>query len=474
MGNLSSARTSRRTFVRRAEGETGEETCFFELLHPSLRSGNQRTFVLFHPSLRSGKRIQLSPDDYLAKIVLVMVWGSRVAVFLFFFLFPFFIQAADSVVINEIAWTGTTNSANDEWIELYNNTGNSINLDGWQLVAQDGTPKIKLSGVIPANGFYLLERTDDNTVPAISADKIYTGALGNNGENLELYDASGNLIDSANCASGWFAGDNKTKQTMERKNFQLVGSDPNNWQTSQNPGGTPKGKNSLIGQTELQPKTKPDETAVDVKHQQLVQQPITHPSGIVINEILPSPEGPDDLEEWIEISNQNQFEVDLSGWKIKDSAGAVTTFTVPAGTKISALGFLVINRPTTKIVLNNDGDEISLIQPDNKIIETISYSKAPLGQSYGRFDSEWFWTPQSTPGTDNVIPQKVSENKKTEPSESASKENEDFLHKKELAAIGKQVTKNNYFVFLIALAIAIFSAIIILILKRKVKGSRST
>jgi len=29
-----------RTFVRRAEGETGEETCFFDLLHPSLRSVN--------------------------------------------------------------------------------------------------------------------------------------------------------------------------------------------------------------------------------------------------------------------------------------------------------------------------------------------------------------------------------------------------------------------------------------------------
>ena len=214
----------------------------------------QRTFVLFHPSLRSGKRIQLSPDDYLAKILLVMVWGSRVAVFLFFFLFPFFIQAADSVVINEIAWMGTLNSANDEWVELYNNTGNSINLDGWQLVAQDGTPKIKLSGVFPANGFYLLERTDDNAVPKISADKIYTGALGNNGENLELYDASGNLIDSINCTSGWFGGDNKTKKTMERKNSQSPGSHPANWQTSQNPGGTPKAKNSVPTPKEQLPK----------------------------------------------------------------------------------------------------------------------------------------------------------------------------------------------------------------------------
>ena len=430
---------------------------------------SRRTFVLLHPSLRSGKRIQLSPDDYLAKILLVMVWGSRVAVFLFFFLFPFFIKATDSAVINEIAWMGTLNSANDEWIELYNNTGNSINLDGWQLVAQDGTPKIKLSGVFPANGFYLLERTDDNAVPKISADKIYTGALGNNGENLELYDASGNLIDSINCTSGWFAGENETKQTMERKNFQSAGSDPNDWKDSQNPEGTPKAKNSEQNQ-------EPRITNQEIKKSEDISPPISlekteYPTGIIINEILPSPEGPDDLEEWIEISNQNQFEVDLSGWKIKDSAGAVTIFTVPAGTKISALGFLIINRPTTKIVLNNDGDEISLIQPDNKIIETISYPKAPLGQSYGRFDLEWFWTSQPTPGANNIIPQKVSENKKTEPSEDIGKENENFLPEEELATIGKQITKNNYFVFLIASAIAVFSAIIILILKKKLKKS---
>ncbi len=158
---------------------------------------------------------------------------------LFFTLLIFSAQAANlgNVVINEIAWMGTENSANDEWIELYNNTDNTINLDGWILKADDGTPEIKLSGIILAESFYLLERTDDSTVPEISADLIYKGALGNDGEDLKLFDNSGNLIDEANCSSGWFAGDNSTKQTMER-------TDSGDWQTSQNPGGTPKTENS--------------------------------------------------------------------------------------------------------------------------------------------------------------------------------------------------------------------------------------
>jgi len=148
------------------------------------------------------------------------------------------------VIINEIAWMGTKISYNDEWIELYNNSDSSINLEGWILKAADGTPKINLTGTIARKSFYLLERTDDNTVPDTPADQIYTGALGNTGEKLELYDGSGNLIDLVNCSSGWFAGDNSTKQTMERKNPQLEGFNSGSWQMSQNPGGTPRAENS--------------------------------------------------------------------------------------------------------------------------------------------------------------------------------------------------------------------------------------
>lgn len=177
-------------------------------------------------------------------------------VVLIFLFFPFFIQANNplDVVINEIAWMGTPFSYHDEWIELYNNTEQSLNLEGWVLKAGDGTPKINLTGSIPANGFYLLEKTDDNTLPNIPADQIYTGILENKGEDLELYDNLGNLIDSINGSLGWFGGNNSTKQTMERKDPQLPGNHSDNWGTSQKPGGTPKAKNSLAREVPLEPK----------------------------------------------------------------------------------------------------------------------------------------------------------------------------------------------------------------------------
>ncbi|MCD6311069.1 MAG: lamin tail domain-containing protein, partial [Elusimicrobia bacterium] len=128
------------------------------------------------------------------------------------------------VVINEIAWMGTAASTYDEWIELYNNTGSTVNLTNWTLTAADGTPSITLSGSVAPYGYFLLERTDNNTVSDIAADQIYSGSTENGDEDFQLKDSSDTLIDQVDCSSGWFAGDNTNKITMERINPEIDGS----------------------------------------------------------------------------------------------------------------------------------------------------------------------------------------------------------------------------------------------------------
>jgi hypothetical protein len=84
---------------------------------------------------------------------------KKVLIFLILLFFPAYIFAINpSVVINEVAWVGTTASANDEWLELYNNTSGPITLDGWVLKANYDAPNIKLESMVTANGFYLLDR----------------------------------------------------------------------------------------------------------------------------------------------------------------------------------------------------------------------------------------------------------------------------------------------------------------------------
>ncbi len=131
------------------------------------------------------------------------------------FLAPWCVAHAN-VVVNEIAWMGTTSSANAEWIELANTSDSSVSLDGWKLAATDGSPSISLSGTIAGSGYFVLERTSDATLPSVTAGGIYSGSLSNSGEHLALKDAGGSVVDDIDASGGWQAGDNTTKETMQR------------------------------------------------------------------------------------------------------------------------------------------------------------------------------------------------------------------------------------------------------------------
>ncbi len=151
----------------------------------------------------------------------------------------------NKVIFNEIAWMGTENSANDEWIELRNISGQELDLTEWQILDKDNQIKIIFGRGVnltivrfsPRGEFLLLERTDDESVPGISADLVYSGVLNNSNETLYLFDENCQLQDKVEALPDWPGGDNSFKRTMERKsNLE--------WQTSSNIGGTPRAENS--------------------------------------------------------------------------------------------------------------------------------------------------------------------------------------------------------------------------------------
>ena len=141
--------------------------------------------------------------------------------------------AFGSIVINEVAWGGTAASTADEWVELYNTTGSPVDITGWKLYEAGGaTEIITLEGSIAANGFFLIERTDDTTVSDIWGDTVETfwgSGLHNSGEHLQLKHNS-TLVDEVNCSSGWFAGTaSPNYHSMERKNPWVSGNLSSNW-----------------------------------------------------------------------------------------------------------------------------------------------------------------------------------------------------------------------------------------------------
>ncbi len=201
---------------------------------------------------------------------------------------------------------------------------------------------------------------------------------------------------------------------------------------------------------------------------------IEYPKGVFLNEILPSPQGADDSEEWIEIFNSNNFDVDLSGWQIKDSVGTVVVFIIPTGTKIFSNGYLVFTRPETKIILNNNEDGLFLLYPNGEIADSVIFQKSPTGQSYNKISPGWQWSQDITKGTKNIISSETDKGLlKIENSVNNIEAglidknfNLNTIQEKGLSAIQESST-NPWFLFLIAVILTIISATVVLFIKLK-------
>lgn len=140
------------------------------------------------------------------------------------------VQAATtrSVVINEVAWMGTADDSNDEWIELYNTSSQDVDLTGWN-IEDDGSTHYALSGVIRSGGYFLIEDFEDS-VRSILANAIIGLSLANSGDSLVLKNIDGVTVDTVNGSGGaWFSGNNTDKTSMERIDPTLSGDDSSNW-----------------------------------------------------------------------------------------------------------------------------------------------------------------------------------------------------------------------------------------------------
>ncbi|MCB9133060.1 MAG: lamin tail domain-containing protein [Anaerolineales bacterium] len=117
-----------------------------------------------------------------------------------------------------------------------------------------------------------------------------------------------------------------------------------------------------------------------------------------------------DDDEYIELYNSNDFEVDLSGWKLDDAAGTGSSpFTLPPGSVIPEHSFLLFFSNQTQIALNNasPGDSVRLLHSDDSIADLTSYSATQPDQSYSRTvdgGGTWVNAYPPSPGASNQPP----------------------------------------------------------------------
>ncbi|MCS6910302.1 MAG: lamin tail domain-containing protein [Anaerolineales bacterium] len=282
------------------------------------------------------------------------------------------------IIINEVAWGGTAANSADEWIELYNPNAFDVNVTGWTLTGSDGSPAITLNGVIAAGGYFLLERTDDNTVSDIAADLIYTGDLSNGGETLTLRDAGGGAVDSANLNGGpWPAGSGAPGYFSMERTTPAADTDAN-WHSNN---GLQRNGRDANGQplngTPRQPNSAPPPTATPTPT--LAPFP---PFAIVINEVAWAGTVASSSDEWIELHNPGAVAINLSAWTLSDGGDINLVF--PNGFVIAAGGYALLERTDDSTVsdiaadliysggLNNDGETLTLRDGLGNVIDTAN------------------------------------------------------------------------------------------------------
>ncbi len=334
-------------------------------------------------------------------------------------------------------------------VEIYNNSALTVDLTGWQLryVSSKGSLltaktfttfqnelKIHPKGfVLVASELFQPELISPNVIRYKASS---FGGLSIDGASVDLLDLSGNVVDRVGYGSGAAILSENTSAPAPEKagsiirkmndglaldtdnNFNdfelLVVSSPRTINESppvSNPeppnSETPDPKDQLDNEDGKDQEVKEDNPKED--EHITTEEPKPKQLNIQISELMIDPVFPlvDSSDEWIELYNPNDFEVDLLGYRIETGSTGSYKYNIESS-KISAKSYIVIKSLDTPISLSNTSGKVSLYDNSNNLSETVSYANVEPGISYAK-DSlgSWQWSTTPTENTENIITIKV-------------------------------------------------------------------
>lgn len=295
------------------------------------------------------------------------------------------ISYSTAIVISEVFPNPSTEESEDEFIELYNTSTETVGLAGW-LLSDATSNTYTLSGSIQGGGYVAFYRSDSNL------------AFNNTGDTAELYHPDGALTDSVEY----------TESADEDSSYALDSDGEWSWTTTPTPyranvitnadaENGEEGNKQDDGDPEEEDAAEEEEGEEDDGGDEPTYQLSDH---IILSELLPDPEGSDATDEWIELVNTGNTQVNLHAWEIfvGDDLYAFND-----STKIEGNGYVLLAITTSGLSLNNSGETVTLLDPTGSIMDTVTYMDAPNGESYSRTEDNWQWTTTPTPAAANVI-----------------------------------------------------------------------
>ncbi len=263
-----------------------------------------------------------------------------------------------------------------QWLELYNSTDNTIDLDGLELGTADGTSVTVLGSVeVAALGYAVLGISDDTTINGgVTIPYAYGWSLPFDGttDTLTLsYD--GLTIDEVAYDGGADFPD-PTGASLSLDGAILDSSDNDdgaNWCAAK----------STFGDGDLgTPGSANDSCSETITAAELAA------GDLIITEIMQNPDAVDDsLGEWLEIYNSTDSTVDLSGIELSDDGS--DSHTIADTVEVPAGGYAVLGRDddstanggvTVSYAYGSDytlanGDDEVILSYDGLIIDEVAY-----------------------------------------------------------------------------------------------------
>jgi predicted extracellular nuclease len=318
--------------------------------------------------------------------------------------------ASTTVTISELQ-TGSTLSASQEFVELYNQSDQDVSLAGWTLdyksaTGSSWTHKVTLTGTIRSHGFYLLAASGY----AVTADQSFASGLSGTGGHLRVVDGA-TVIDlvgwgTAVSAEGGHAADAPAAgQSIERLPGRLNDTGGNGIDTDDNAADfiirtvpEPQSTLSTLESPDLTPPVIPDPL------DDVAPAAPTYLS-ILITELLIDPASPktDASDEYIELYNPNDQDVDLAGYTLRTGSNFHDYYILPTQT-LAAGQYAVFYSSTTHLGLTNAGGGAQLLNPAGTAVsQTQTYGQAKSNVAWALFDGLWKWTTELTPAAANVL-----------------------------------------------------------------------
>jgi hypothetical protein len=279
-----------------------------------------------------------------------------------------------TVVFNEIMYNppGSGSVSNSlEWVELHNQNATDIDISGWSL--KNGIDFKFPEGTIIKGGKDLVVAADLATLQSTGVSGAigsFTGHLSNSGEQLDLKDRTGRVMDSItyDTKGDWPVAPDGSGVSLAKIDPNLASAASSNWAASAQVGGTPGAVNFPSG----------------------VPSPL-----LTFNEISSGAGG------FVEITNPTSGSVPLGGYVIQRVGATVDSYTLPAGT-VAAHGYLSLT-PDQLGFTPVTVDKLYLIAPDGQSVpDAASVPDALKGRSPDG-TGRWLVPSAPTPGAVNTF-----------------------------------------------------------------------